>query len=392
MTRMPSLAEFIRRNSKRILSEWETFARTLPLGASMSVVALRDHAQAMLDVIATDLETPQTASDQADKSKGLAAIERRAPPTAAAEHGYGRAASGFTVVQMVAEFRALRATVVRLWTEDQQRFGPTELDDLIRFNEAIDQAVAESLGRYSREIDETRERFLAVLGHDLRNPLGAIATSTAFLLEMGNLDPEQATLIRAVQSAERRMNRLVEDLLDLAVSRLGDGMPITRAEMNAGDMVREVVAEIQASYPHVQIETRLGGDLKGLWDAARLAQAVMNLVGNAVQHGDAKMPIGVAARGEERDVIISVQNDGPTLPPEKVSHLFDGMKRGATGTRDRRHLGLGLFIVDKIVEGHAGTLDVQSAPESGTTFTIRLPKTPPGHMSDDESLPRTSAR
>ncbi|HXT14917.1 MAG TPA: sensor histidine kinase [Gemmatimonadaceae bacterium] len=371
---MPNLSSFIRQHSSRILTEWETFARALPLGESMSVVGLRDHARAMLDVIAADLETPQTAREQTEKSKGLAPAERRATLSAAAEHGYGRAASGFTVGQMVAEFRALRASVTRLWTAQQDGFGQAELDDLVRFNEAIDQAIAESLARYSKASDETRERFLAVLGHDLRNPLGAIATSAAFLLESSVLDAEQTTLVRAVESAERRMSRLVEDLLDLALSRLGDGMPITPAAMDLGDVVGEVADEIRASYPNARIETQRSGVLTGSWDRARLAQALTNLVANAVQHGDANAPICVAARGDEREAVISVHNGGPPIPAEKVSRLFAGIGRGVTGTRDRRHLGLGLFIVDKIVEGHHGTLDMESTAEAGTTFTIRIPK------------------
>ena len=170
---MSSLSAFIRQHTEQILHEWETFARALaPTGTSMDVAALRDHAHAMLDVIAADLDTPQTARRQAEKSKGLEDVPEGVKRSAAAEHGSGRAASGFTVVQMVAEFRALRASVVRLWTAQRQTLGAAEVEELIRFNEAIDQAVAESLARYSRDIDATRERFLAILGHDLRNPLG----------------------------------------------------------------------------------------------------------------------------------------------------------------------------------------------------------------------------
>jgi len=160
---------------------------------------------------------------------------------------FGRAEVGFTVVQMVAEFRALRASVVRLWTAQQPYSGAPELDDLIRFNEAIDQAIAESLVRYTHEIDETRERFLAILGHDLRNPLGAIATSTRFLLDVGALTPEQTTLIRGVETAGERMTRLVGDSLDLALTRFGDGLPVRRARADVGPIIRGVVAEVRAS-------------------------------------------------------------------------------------------------------------------------------------------------
>ena len=372
---MSSLSAFIRQHTEQILHEWETFARALaPTGTSMDVAALRDHAHAMLDVIAADLDTPQTARRQAEKSKGLEDVPEGVKRSAAAEHGSGRAASGFTVVQMVAEFRALRASVVRLWTAQRQTLGAAEVEELIRFNEAIDQAVAESLARYSRDIDATRERFLAILGHDLRNPLGAIATSTRFLLETGGSAAEQTQLIRGIENAGRRMTRLVSDLLELALSRLGDDMPINRTTFDLGMMVRDVVAEVSASYSRARIETHLEGDLRGQWDRARLAQALINLVGNAVQHGAADAPIIVEARHDAGDTILAVHNQGRAIPAEKLDDIFDGLKPGADGSRDRRHLGLGLFIVDKIVEAHGGTIEMQSAEESGTTFTIRLPR------------------
>lgn len=376
---MTTLSRFIRQNRQQILSEWVTFARALPLGGSMSIDKLRAHAEAMLEVIALDLETPQTATEQADKSKGLGA-DRRGAATAAAEHGSERAEVGFTVIQMVAEFRALRASVVRLWTSSMARdgrLGVTELNELIRFNEAIDQAIAESLARYTHDIDETRERFLAILGHDLRNPLGAIRTSASFLLEVGSLTPEQKTLVQGIDSASERMRRLIADLLDLALGRLGDGLPVKRARVDLATIIRDVVTEIEASFPRATIQCRLDGDLTGDWDGARLAQAVTNLLGNAVEHGDAKAAITISARGTDQAVTFSVHNHGRAIAPERVRHLFEAMKGDAGKRGDPHHLGLGLYIVDKIVEGHGGTIDVQSAADSGTTFTVDLPRSAP---------------
>lgn len=373
---MSTLSSFIRQNRSHILSEWVTFARALPVAGSMSIDNLRDHAEAMLDVIAVDLETPQTDTEQSDKSKGLGA-DRSSAVTAAAEHGSGRAEVGFTVIQMIAEFRALRASVVCLWTASMARdtkLGLTELNDLIRFNEAIDQAITESLARYTHYIDETRERFLAILGHDLRNPLGAIGTSAGFLLDVGGLTPEQTTLVQGIEGASERMVRLIADLLDLALGRLGDGLPVRRARLDLATIIRDVVTEIEASYPRATVACELNDDLMGDWDGARLAQALTNLLGNAVQHGDPKSTIAVAARGSENDVTITVHNQGPVIAPERVRHLFESMKGRASERRDRRHLGLGLYVVQKIVEGHGGTIDVRSSPDSGTTFIVRLPR------------------
>ena len=366
------------------------FARALPLGLSMSVTALRDHAAEMLDVIALDLDTPESPDEQEEKGKGLGPRERRAAASAAARHGYSRAESGFTVVQMVAEFRALRASVIHLWTQQAEHVGRTELDDLIRFNEAIDEAIAESLMRYSKEIDDTRQQFLAILGHDLRNPLGAIAMSSSFLLETGGLTPQQDQLVHGIENAERRMTRLVADLLELAMSRLGDSIPVVRSETDLGSVVRDVVAEVRASYPAARIETRIAGSLIGQWDAARLTQALTNLVGNAVQHGKPHGLVDVSATGDDREVTIAVHNDGAAIPAETMRRITEGTTAGTTDHRDRRHLGLGMVIVDRIVEGHGGTIDVQSTADAGTTFAVHLPRSAPQRDTADApgSAPR----
>ena len=342
----------------------------------MNVAALRDHARAMLDAIAADLDTPQTPREQSDKARGLDDSDDRISPTAATAHGSERAASGFTVVQTVAEFRALRASVVRLWTADLRQLGPTEVEDLIRFDEAIDRALAESLARYSSDIDETRDRFLAILGHDLRNPLGAIVMSTRFLLENHVSPAEQAELIGGIDKASRRMSRLVSDLLDLALTRLGEQMPIKRTPSDVGTIVRDVVAEVGAFYPKTRIESRVRGDSSGQWDVARLAQALTNLLGNAVQHGDTAAPISIDVHGDSSAVVVAIHNTGPVIPPGTPDRIFEGTKRDATTVDDHRHLGLGLFIVDKIIKAHGGTIDMRSTEELGTTFTIRLPKSP----------------
>jgi signal transduction histidine kinase len=382
---MLQLAPFIRENTEQILSEWESFARTLPMAEPMDVAALRDHAKEMLGVIARDLETPQTLREETAKAKGNAVTDGRTGPTAAQEHGAGRAESGFTVSQMVSEFRALRASVVRLWSRQVRDVDASQLQELTRFHEAIDQAIAESVVRFSEEIKQSKERFLAILGHDLRTPLGAIITSSAFLLESGELEDPALTLVRGIGASSRRMNQMVMDLLDFARTRFGDRIPIVREETDMQKVVRDVVAEVTASSPDRTVAIETSGDLRGRWDANRLAQMLTNLVGNAVEHGAADAPITVAARGAEREVVLSVHSNGPAIPKNEMRQIFDAMKHGTQNVaRDRRHLGLGLYIVDKIVAAHGGSVDVRSSKEQGTTFTVHLPRdgeTPPVRLS-----------
>ena len=345
----------------------------------MDVAALRDHAREMLDVIARDLEAPQSDRQQANKARGEADAteggQRDDARTAAQEHGAGRAESGFKVDQMISEFRALRASVIRLWSRTLQQANLADLEDLTRFNEAIDQAIAESIMRFTKDVGESKERFLAILAHDLRTPLGAIITSSTFMLDNGELEEPNRTLVERVGSSARRMNQMVADLLDFTRTRFGDSMPLVRSDVDARKLLNEVVAEVAATYPSARVRVETAGNLHGSWDGDKLTQALINLVANAAQHGSDKSPIMVEARGSDREVEIAVQNEGPEIPPDKIARIFDAMKHSVDDrSRDRRHLGLGLFIVDKIVQAHGGSMDVTSSRQSGTTFTMRLPR------------------
>jgi signal transduction histidine kinase len=372
---MPRLAQFIRDNRERILLEWETFARGMPIGGSMDVAALRDHAAQMLEVIAKDLEEPQSSDEQDTKARGLSDADRRSTLTAAQEHGAGRADSGFSVGQMVAEFRALRASVTRLWLADDREKALTDVKDLIRFNEAIDQAIAESITRYSGAIGQSKERFLAILGHDLRTPLGAIITATKFMLETGELHEPHLSLVTRVANSSGRMHQMIEDLLDFTRTRFGDTIPIVRVAVDLRKIVTDAAGEMSTMYPDASVQVETSGDLRGEWDGDRLAQVFTNLLGNAVQHGAPEAPIRVIARGTAREVKVSIHNEGPYIPKEQLRHLFEAMQQsGRGGARDKQHLGLGLYIVEKIVTAHGGSIDVKSSRDEGTTFTICLPK------------------
>ena len=375
---MSELSSFIRANIEEILTDWESFARSLPVADAMDIVALRDHAKEMLGVIVADLEQPQSGTEQADKSKGLSDAERGPQATAAQEHGAGRAGSGFSVEEMVAEFRALRASVIRLWSRRQTEAGIAALEDMTRFNEAVDQAIAESIAQYTTDVGQSKDRFLAILGHDLRTPLGAIITSAQFMLDLGGLEQPYRGLVIGIGDSARRMNQMVTDLLDFTRTRFGDEIPIERAEADLGEIVRSVVAEISAQHPSTEVIMDVEGDLRGEWDANRLAQAVSNLTANAVEHGAADSPVRVTAHPKGNDVVLSVHNYGPAIPASDFDRIFDAMSQGRTDVaRDRRHLGLGLYIVDKIVKAHGGSVDVSSSPEAGTTFTVVLPRAAP---------------
>ena len=372
------LADFIEANCEPIIAEWVTFAQSSgPAARTMDLEGLRDHALEMLNEIARDLRTPQTEAEQADKAKGNAATTPDADETAAEVHGSGRAESGFTVGEMVSEYRALRASVIRLWTRSEGTLDGADLDDLMRFNEAIDQSLAESVSRYTGDIDRSREMFVAILGHDLRTPLGAVTTASQFMLDSGDLEEPHRTLATRITHSARRMSAMVGDLLDFTRGRLGAGIPITRADMDLGVAVHLAVEEIAAAYPDADVQLTASGDLRGRWDVARLSQVVANLLGNAIQHGAARTMTGVTLIGEATDVVLRVHNQGAAIPAAELAGIFSPFKRfkgGAATTRDAGSLGLGLYIAERIVTAHGGTIDVRSSPEAGTLFTVRLPR------------------
>jgi signal transduction histidine kinase len=373
------LPNFIALRSESILAEFEEFARThTAAGVTMDVAALRDHAAAMLAAIALDMGQPQTDAAQTRKSKGDAPADADPAPTAAEQHGADRAVRGFTLDEMFAEYRALRASVLRLWTKAQHRkLGEDDVDDLIRFNEAIDQSLAESITRFSTRLERSREMFLAILGHDLRSPLGAIATASSFLVTDGELTGRNLTMATRIRSSAARMNALIGDLLDFTRARLGRGIPITRTEVDIAELGRETLDEIAGQYPGREMSFDASGDVRGDWDGQRVSQAIANLIGNAVQHGTDETPIAVTARGEAQEVVISVHNRGAVIAPDDQRRIFDPFKRLASAeaiSTPQESLGLGLYIAQHIALAHGGWIGVDSSEESGTTFELWLPR------------------
>lgn len=216
------------------------------------------------------------------------------------------------------------------------------------------------------------EMFTAVLGHDLRGPLSAIQLS-AKILENRPDEALQKMGGRLMRSAAW-MGRMIEDMLDVTRTRLGEGMPIHRREVDFGTLVQSVLQEQQAIHPENRIDFSPRGDLSGWWDEDRLVQATSNLVGNALHHGLAAGPVEVRLDGRQSDaVVFSVANEG-SIAPELLPHIFDPFRSGRQATSRTKGLGLGLYIVQQIVLSHGGHIEVQSKAGQPTRFSISLPR------------------
>lgn len=377
------LTDFIVANRKPILAEWEEFARTCePASTQMGIAALRDHADGILSMIAADLATAQNAAEQSEKSKGRAVDDSPSGETAAEEHGAGRAESGFTLTQMVAEYRSLRASVIRLWTESRGGdLAPGDVEQLTRFNEAIDQSLAESVVRYSEQLERAQEISLAIMGHDLRTGLATIRASVTALVETQHLEGPAATLASQIAETADRSTRAVGILLDFTRTRVGEGIPIDRADASMDTLVRDVAARIAAAHPEQRFSVEAGTELRGEWDAERISQALTNLMENAVRQGTAGMPITVHVDGDEHDVRVSVHNRGTAIPRDRLDTIFDLCRpatvEGTSRQDPQEELGLGLYIADRILRAHGGNITAKSSDVHGNTFTVCVPRHAP---------------
>lgn len=372
------MADFIRQNQAAIVVEWVDFARSLtPATGEMSKLALEDHIHEILNFIADDLESAQTARERFDKSRGRGPQDNALSQSAAEIHAALRLADGFDIDQMVAEYRALRASVVKQWASRRQLPALIDIDDLARFNEAIDQAITESVAHYTKTINNSRNLFLGVLGHDLRNPLTAVSMGAKWIEQSGAPSPKHAQVISNVRSAAGRATQILDDLLDLARSSFGTDIPIARTSMDAAALCQSIADETQAAHPHRQFKVTQSGDPAGSWDSARLGQALSNLMGNAVFYGDPSSPIVAGVDGTDPDeVSIIVHNLGPPIPAEMQKQMFQSGMRGIESTGQSEpghHLGLGLYISKLIAEAHGGDISVAS-DETGTTFRLQLPR------------------
>jgi len=375
------LSEFIFSNLEAILAEWESFASTILPEEKLDKLTLRDSAVEILKAIALEMESPQTASEQTEKSGGRRPREEQ--ESAAEIHSATRFRLGFNQAQIESEYRALRATVIRLWMASSPEIDDSAIDQLIRFNEGIDQAISESTARFMQEFEKAADFAMAVLAHDLRNPLTAIVASTEYLerqLAEGSDRAALRDLASSIIASAKQMNQLINNLRDFTRTRLGQPLPVKRELTDLRPVCRQTIDELMAVYPSRTIQLNCSGAVQGFFDATRIGQLLSNLIANAIQHGSEGGPVTVTARVESEDVLLQVHNNGPPIPLSTLPTIFDWVACNAEQRlKDFNHQGIGLYIARQIAEAHSGKISVTSTPQEGTTFVVRLTRHTTGH-------------
>lgn len=362
---------------EQILVEWEAFATTFGAAADkMSSDELRDHAKQILEFVVSDIRREETTEQTEAKSHGRKTASASGD-SASMIHGRLRFASGFTLLQLIAEYRALRASVLKLWQQNDASSSAENADDLMRFNEAIDQSLADAAVAYSDKLNETRDIFLAILGHDLRGPLAATATAGTYLARPGAFDDRVQQIGVRVKRSAATMNGMVNDLLGLARTQLGEGIPIERRECDLLEMCHWAIEDANAAHPRARFDLHATGDLMGSFDQARLQQLLTNLANNAAQYGTPGTPINIDIVGETKRVLLTVRNQGAAIPKEALPKLFSSLVQlpeKESDARPRSSLGLGLFIAKQIAEAHGGDITVRSDDVNGTVFIAEVPR------------------
>jgi signal transduction histidine kinase len=368
------LADYIESNVGPIAEQWEKFAATrLPAADRMQPLELRDHVEELLRACVADLRTVQTQEQQSAKSKGLAPTLPNAPETAAQTHAILRAKHGFDIKQLASEYRALRASVLRLWL-DAYPPDPSALEDMGRFNEAIDQALAESVAFFSYQVERARNLLLGMLAHDMRTPLQTIQLTARALADLNADVPVSRSAERLIASGAR-IQYLLDDLVDFSRMQLGLGIRVMPYAANLEAVCREELDQIRAAHPGRRVELTVTGDCSGSWDARRLRQVVSNLVVNALKYGRPQEPVRVELEGADNHVRIKVRNAGSLRDTSGARDLFEPLTRGAAERSDEAgsSLGLGLYIVKELVRAHGGDVDA-SSNDGETVFTVSLPR------------------
>jgi len=374
------MAEFFRRESPALLEEWRRRVRAdseVPEAGALSTPALNDHMPVLIEQLAKRFAVLPVDAAQAGRAVGMTST--------AHEHALMRFDQNYDLRATLRELAIFRQVVLDHAVATRIVL---EYDVTLAFHAAVDEAQATSALEMQRlntealrESAETlryeanlRERFVAMLSHDLRTPLQSVVLGAQALLFVGDTYDDRARrALGRIADNGQRMSRMIEDLLDFTRTRQGT-MPLRPAPTDVAVLAEHIVEEFAGLSPGRLIHVHAEGDTWGTWDTDRLAQVLSNLIGNAVTHGSALAPIHLTVRGQAETVTINVHNVGLPMSEEAIAHAFEPYFRASS---ERSGLGLGLFIVREVARAHGGDVELTSSEIDGTNFLVTLPRNPP---------------
>lgn len=368
-----TLDDFIATDGKRILARWEAVVATHPSAAGpVRSHEFSRHARQILEAIVVHLGAGPIVEAPSSRSTGLAHVAPDAPETAVETCAVRQTVTSFDIERLASEHRALRATVLSLWMQACWPEVPS-FGDLVRFDEASDHALAESIAVLNSHATHSRNLLLGMVCHDLRSPLQSVEMTARYLRQSGASADVGEAAGRLIRSAARMQN-LLNDLTDFNRTELGLGIKVAKADVDLGELCADEVDQIRASCPGRAIDLAVSGDCRGCWDSARLQQLLNNLVRNALHYGDSGGTTLVIASGRGSEVELSVANAGAPIDKTLLAYIFEPLRRGWNArSANNDGLGLGLYIASEIAKAHQGVIGVTSEDRQ-TVFTVSLPR------------------
>ncbi|MBV9890113.1 MAG: HAMP domain-containing histidine kinase [Rhizobacter sp.] len=359
-----SLRRFLHESLDDILAEWEKEGG-LP---STGQTARRLHFGKVLRAVADEMNR-MSASAATAAAAAAAALAEDAPHRADGESPHAH------VGQLVDDYASLRASVLRQWRQKHPAPTAADLDELVHFNEAMDRSLAELSATFSPTQSQPDALFLGVLNHELRTLVASILMSGQVLTHRATPgSPEAKAAQRILRSCEQ-LRQTLDALSDFTKVRLGSQLDIERVPGDMGVLCRQALDEYGRVDRDRKVRLSSDGDLRGEWDAARVREAIRGLIANAARFASRGSPVTIVVAGGAADEVkVTVHGDGTPIDLDTLRTIFDPIARVESENATYAGLGLGLFIVRKVVDAHGGQVSVDASEAQGTTFTVVLPR------------------
>jgi signal transduction histidine kinase len=384
-----ALATFLSEHKDLLIQRWSRRVQRDPAireGDQLAGREIRDHVPRLIERLCASLHRGVTHGELRGRRIGRCSYAK--------DYAHLRIEKRRSLVEVLRELSHFRMLLVESCSQEGI---PLQGEEAKLIHAVLDESMSTvavemvdaAEGELRRAV-EFRDRFMGVLGHDLRTPLSCVAFTAESLLQRPDTPKSYQKALHRIGSSAERMSRMINDLLDLTRVHGSGGIPITPQPIDLHSICRQMVDELEVSHPDRTILFDAQGDGRGVWDSDRLAQVVSNLVKNALDYSSPDTPIQVTVAEQGSFVVLEVTNLGTPIPREDMAVIFDPFRRGSRGPEHGRRppgLGLGLFITQQIVKAHGGDITVRSSLDHGTTFTVQLPRSPvdPHALTDGSS-------